>query len=573
MTVAHSENPLLEYFEDTLPAPVAAAVEELAKAGGIEARGAVFTRPEVVEFILDLSGYTTDLPLHQRQVLEPACGGGDFLAEIVRRAISSWRSDPKSGNAAEDLRDAVRAVELHRPTFVATKARIRAMLNELEIPAKDISTLLKLWLIQGDFLLTEFAGQFDFIVGNPPYVRQELIPEVLLVEYRRRYSTVYDRADLYVPFIERSLFLLAKSGALGLICSDRWMKNKYGGPLRRVVHEAFCLKAFVDMVDAASFLSEVVAYPAITVVTRERRGPTRIARCPRIERSSLSALATAMKNNQIGAPFFEGEVEGITSGSDPWLLDSPKVVSVLRKIEARFPILEQTGCKVGIGVATGADKVFVGDFDDLDVEDEHKLPLVTTRCISTGEVIWTGKGVINPYTEDGQIVDLQSRPRLRRYFESRREPLENRHCAKKSPKKWYRTIDKIHPHLTTTPKLLIPDIKGKPNIAYDPGRLYPHHNLYYIVSDDWDLRALQAVLLSSVTRLFIGMYSTKMRGGFLRFQAQHLRRLRLPLWSDVSERLRLQLISAATDRLVDDCDEVTAKLYGLSDSEMKVVKI
>ncbi len=58
--------------------------------------------------------------------------------------------------------------------------------------------------------------RFDFVVGNPPYVRQELIPAPLLAEYRRRYQTMYDRADLYIPFIERSLSLLAEDGALGL---------------------------------------------------------------------------------------------------------------------------------------------------------------------------------------------------------------------------------------------------------------------------------------------------------------------------------------------------------------------
>ena len=517
----------------------------------------MFTRPEVVGFILDLAGYTTDQPLHRKRILEPASGGGDFLEEIVRRLLVSWKADSTSDRADIDLRNAVRAVELHHLTFRSTKEKIRRILKDTGLSSKEISALLNSWLIRGDYLLTPFEIEFDFIVGNPPYVRQELIPDALLAEYRKRYSTVYDRADLYVPFIERSLFLLTNGGALGLICSDRWMKNKYGGPLRGVIHEAFCLKVFVDMVDTASFYLDVIAYPAITIITRERRGPTRIARCPLIERECLSALATAIKTNRTGVPFFEREIEGITSKSDPWLLDCPNVVSVVRSIEAKFPTLERAGCKVGIGVASGADKVFIGNYDELDIEGEHKLPLATTKCISTGEVVWTGKGLVNPYADDGKIVDLQSRPRPRRYFESRRELLVKHHCAKKSPNKWYRTIDKIHPHLTSTPKLLIPDIKGEPNIAFDPGKLYPHHNLYYLVSDDWDLRALQAILLSSITRMFIGMYSTKMRGGFLRFQAQHLRRLRklsISVGSDCLFGAMFQKMFGQSSWLPDEAD-------------------
>ena len=79
------------------------------------------------------------------------------------------------------------------------------------------------------------------MIGNPPYVRQELIPDVLMAEYRARYRTIYDRADLYIPFIERSLTSLSPGGQLGFICADRWMKNKYGGPLRKLVSDRFHL--------------------------------------------------------------------------------------------------------------------------------------------------------------------------------------------------------------------------------------------------------------------------------------------------------------------------------------------
>src|SRR3546814_4324262 len=85
---------------------------------------------------------------------------------------------------------------------------------------------------------------FDFVVDNPPYVRQERIPASLLAEYRRRYRTLYDRADLYVLFYERGLDLLAPGGRLGFICANRWIKNRYGGPLRAKISEQFHLSHF-----------------------------------------------------------------------------------------------------------------------------------------------------------------------------------------------------------------------------------------------------------------------------------------------------------------------------------------
>ena len=69
---------------------VAAAIEKLSMAAGTESRGAIFTRAEVVDFILDLAGYTQDKPLHQMRLLEPSFGSGDFLIPIVRRLLAAW---------------------------------------------------------------------------------------------------------------------------------------------------------------------------------------------------------------------------------------------------------------------------------------------------------------------------------------------------------------------------------------------------------------------------------------------------------------------------------------------------
>ena len=103
--------------------------------------------------------------------------------------------------------------------------------------------------------------------------------------------------------------------------------------------------------------------------------------------------------------------------------------------------------------------------------------------------------------------------------------------------------------------------------VYDDGRFYPHHNLYFVTAEEWDLRALQAVLLSDITRLFVTSYSTKMRGGFLRFQAQYLRRIRLPYWKDVSAKLRRDLQVAAETLDLNACNQAAFELYGLTAGE------
>jgi hypothetical protein len=536
--------------------------------GEAGARGAIFTRREVVEFILDLASYTVDLPLHRLRLLEPSFGNGDFLLPVVERLLAAYEAHaPERSDPVGDLSGAIRAVEVHGDSIEGTHARLLALLREQGIGEEAANEILGAWIVEGDFLLVELPWSFTHAVGNPPYVRQELIPDGLMAEYRARYSTIYDRADLYVPFFERCLAYLEPGGTLGFICADRWMKNRYGGPLRAMVANHYHLAAYVDMVDTPAFRSEVIAYPAITVIRRDKPGPTRIVRQPRIESESLAKLARIMRADNVPEDSGVLEISGVVQGREPWILGSFDQLKVARRLESDFPTLEEAGCRVGIGVATGADRVYIGPYDGLDVEPDCKLPLAMTRDIEGGTVEWRGLGVINPFRNDGSLVDLADYPKLARYLERHEEKIRARNCAKKNPKSWYRTIDRIHPDLTTRPKLLIPDIKGEPHIVYEDGNLYPHHNLYFITSSDWNLEALRAVLRSGIAKLFVSIYSTQMRGGYLRFQAQYLRRIRLPRWSTIPENVREALTDTANTENTKACNKAVTALYRLTPEE------
>ena len=551
--------------------PVSDAVEALARESGIYERGAIYTRPEVVEFMLDLVGYTSSSALYRKTLLEPSCGNGEFLIAAVSRLLASVCAARERGAEVPPLDDCIRAVELHADSLEHARTELIAMMEQSGVESVEALRLAGKWLIQGDFLLASLPKGFDFVIGNPPYVRQELIPEALLREYRRLYSTLYDRADLYIPFIQRSLSLLNEGGKLSFICADRWTKNKYGGPLRAMVARDFHLQSYVDMVDVPAFHVEVSAYPSITVIEKAPPGPTLVAAAPVVERDYLRDLAKALSGSAKSLPATVHMLEGVTNGDQPWVLQFSSARELVRRIERDFPALEETGCKVGIGVATGADQIYVAKFDELDVEPSRKLPLVMTRDILTGHVRWRGYGVVNPFTDEGALVDLKEFPKLAAYLEAHKPAIARRHVAKRDEKRWYRTIDRITPSLASRPKLLIPDIKEDAQVVYEEGKLYPHHNLYYLVSDRWELKALQAVLLSKLTRLFIATYSTKMRGGFLRFQAQYLRRIRLPRWECVPSALRAKLADAAEALDLPACDEAVSELYGLTAAEKKII--
>ena len=549
---------------------VTEAIEKLATEGGIEERGAIYTKREVVDFILDLTGYTADVRIAGYRLLEPSFGDGDFLLPAIDRLLEAAARDGALNYDA--LASAIRAVELHRPTFEGTRTLVAERLQRAGLTREDAARLCNAWLYQGDFLLAEFEPAFTHVVGNPPYVRQEAIPDILMAEYRARYKSIYDRADIYVPFIERSLALLGQGGKLSFICADRWMKNKYGKKLRELVSKKYALTTYVDMHGIDAFHAEVCAYPAITVIERTERDKTRVFSRPAVDARFLKSLAAELTASKLPKKSKAREIENVTAGGGPWVLDSFDELALVRRLEAQFPAIEDAGCKVGIGVATGADKAFICDFESLDVEASRKLPLVMTRDILEGHVAWRGKGIVNPFGDDGKLVDLEDFPKLRAYLEERKEQIAGRHVAEKNPRGWYRTIDRIYPALTYREKLLIPDIKGDASIVYEEGKLYPHHNLYFITSDEWDVHALQAVMRSGIARLFVSLYCTRMRGGYLRFQAQYLRKIRLPKWQDLSAGLRQRLADYAETNDRHALNEIVSELYGLTPAELKLIE-
>ncbi|KAB1658149.1 Eco57I restriction-modification methylase domain-containing protein [Pseudoclavibacter sp. CFCC 11306] len=494
-------------------------------------RGAIFTRASVVEFMLDLIGYTDDKPLHRMRLLEPSFGGGRFVLLAADRLLRAWRRTSETDPL--ELRSALRAVELDADTFSAFHETLQAYLIDQGIADSAARQLADSWLHHEDFLLGNETGAFDFIVGNPPYVRQELIPNDLLHVYRSTYPTMVGRADLYIAFMERSLDLLADGGTLSFICADAWTRNDYGRGIRGKIARGYALTHYVDMYGLDAFEVQVGAYPSITVITRSKSALTRVAHARSVGSSYLRGLSSNLLSEQPGSA--DVLTLDAVRGASPWLLSVSPKVAVITELESRFPTVVESGCRIGIGVATGADKAYIGAFEELDVEDDRKLPLATNKDMSSGVLHWSGKGVINPWRDEGGLVDLADYPRLAAHLEQFRAQLSRRHTAKGDvERKWYKTIDRITPSLMHKPKLLIPDIKGNGDaIAYDPGTLYPHHNLYFITSTTWDLRALQALLRSGIAHLFVAAYSVKIGGGYLRFQAQNLKRIRVPHWNEI----------------------------------------
>lgn len=550
-----------------LDLPFPAAVTDI-PAEAVE-HGEVFTQRWVVEMILDLVGYTADRDLAGLGLVEPACGRGAFLeviAERVSRSCRSWR------RPITDAADAVRAFDLLARNVAASRAAVEEVLRRGGWSAEQARIVAIAWVRRGDYLLRAQRPGADVIVGNPPYIRLEDVPDDRMRVYRSLWPTMTGRADIYIGFFEAALRSLRPEGTLGFICADRWMRNQYGTALRKLITDDYAFDLCVVLHDADAFYEQVAAYPAITVLRRGTQGHAVIADTTGgFGESAARELTEWIRRRPADEAFQTGTWRAARlpywfSGGDSWPLGSPARLAVLNDLAERFPTLgdPEAQVRVGIGVASGADKVFITRDADL-VEQDRLLPMAMVRDTTTGTLNWSGHFLVNPWDEDGRLVDLDDYPRLRAYFQRHRAELSRRYVARKNPAAWYKTIDKIDAKLTDRPKLLFPDMKLSSHPVLDTGGHYPHHNLYFITSDAWDLEVLGGLLLSKVCEGFVDAYAVKMRGRTLRFQAQYLRRIRVPRPESISPEDRSALIDAFRRRDVDAATATALKVYGLSE--------
>lgn len=532
--------------------------------------GEVFTRRWVVELILDLAGYTADRDLGGRRLVEPSCGTGAFLVPAVERLIQSCATH---GRDLREMDAAVRAYDLLEANTQRARKELLDVLVRGGLLEHEACELVNRWVTTADFLLYDHEpDSADFVVGNPPYLRLEHVAKPVMDAYRRVCPTMRGRADIYVGFFERGLQLLKPGGSLGYICADRWMRNQYGSHLRAEITRTAAIDAVITMHDVDAFEDDVAAYPAIVVLGRHKQGSAVVARAgagfSAVDAQRLATWSHGRGHSRATKSFSAHRVAGWSGGTVPWPSGSPAGLTLVASLEGRFPPLQdaRTGTRVGIGVATGCDDLLITSDPDL-VESDRLLPLLRAHDIASGDVLWSGRSLVNPWDRNG-LVDLDDYPRLRAYLEEHEVRLRRRHVAMRRPRDWYRTIDRVDDALAARPKLLLPDMKSASHPVLDEGGFYPHHNLYHVTSVEWDLEVLGGLLLSDIANLFVGAYCVRMRGGTYRFQAQYIRRIRVPAVTDVPRSAKRELMLAFRTRDRGWANRVATRLYDLDGDQL-----
>lgn len=186
------------------------------------------TPNEYVKIMLDEAGYLTNLA--GKRVLENSCGEGNILAEIVRRYISDCK---KQGLSAEQIQQGL----MHDIVgYEVDQACVDVCIEKLNAILKAENIRGIKWNIKAEDYLCSPSDEFDYIIGNPPYITYHNLTENERGFLKQSFSSCSKgRFDYYYAFVEKSYNELQTGGSLVYLVPFSIFRNKYAGILRALI--------------------------------------------------------------------------------------------------------------------------------------------------------------------------------------------------------------------------------------------------------------------------------------------------------------------------------------------------
>lgn len=303
-------------------------------------KGQYMTPEKIVVMILDDIGYAGDEVL-TKKIMEPSFGDGAFLSEIVKRIIKEGRKQSLSKEEISDIiQNNVFGIEKDEKIYKKAIGRLNGILEEYKIPKIEWKNL-----INGD-TLTEWEKhkeKYDYVVGNPPFVRIHNIPE----GYRdivKSFQFSDGMADLYVIFYEIGINMLGENGKLGFISPNTFIRNASQQRFRDFLINNKYISAIYDF-GASKIFPDADTYTCICLIDKEKEKKN-------IKYKEYSMYLTVSEN----VIDFEYLKDNMTGHS--WNFGSDDDMKFLKEIKSR-PKKVSDIVTVQNGIVTNRDYIYI----------------------------------------------------------------------------------------------------------------------------------------------------------------------------------------------------------------------
>ncbi len=359
--------------------------------------------------------------------------------------------------------------------------------------------------------LAEEERGFDVVIGNPPYVRQEVITEQKEF-FENTYAIFDSAADLYAYFIEQSIKKLKNNGLFSFIVSNKFTRANYGKKLRKFILENCKILQFIDFGDLPVF-EDATAYPCIIIMQKENNEKFRnenILKACKIENLDFKELEPVFQKNSYS-------VRQSDLGEDSWSFEPVEIAELRKKIYKKGILLKEYAGEPLSGIKTGLNEVLIVDEEKMHsiigentFEKELYKPIIRGRDIKRWNIQFEGKYLI--FTEN---KDINKYPNTLRYLNQFKNQLSERSDIKDTNRNWYglRACDYYDQY--EKPKIVYPDISNDCNFTYDENGYFIEMTGFIIPKAD---KYLVAVLNSKLINFYFSYLSAQIRGDYYRFK-------------------------------------------------------
>src|ERR1035437_10136226 len=355
---------------------------------------------------------------------------------------------------------------------------------------------------------------FDAVIGNPPYVRQEILGDIKPY-LQKKYKVYHGMADLYSYFIEKGIGLMNDQGIFGIIVANKWMRTNYGEPLRKWLKQQ-CILEIIDFGDLPVFQG-ATTYPCIL------RASACKAEGTYFNATHVTTLQFENLNNYI-----EQNKKNINKESlndEGWHLGNEAEQALLKKLQiVGVPLGEYVKGKIYYGIKTGLNEAFVIDEETKNIliaEDKRSeeiiKPFLAGRDIKRYQKSKSNKYLL--FTKRG--IDINKYPAIKNHLVQFKTQLTPKpkdwkgtdwKGRKPGSYLWYEIQDAIDYYEEfEKPKIIYPNICKQPEFTFDYNKWYTNQKCFIIALDD---KYLLGILNSKLNFFLFEKYLPKLRGGF-----------------------------------------------------------
>ena len=386
--------------------------------------GQVNTPTWIVNQILNMVEYS-GTSIINKYIMEPSCGDGAFMVEIIKRYISECLlSNIPDHIIIENLGKYIYGIELDEVEYNKCITNLNSIVHSV---LGDYDVDWKIYNQDTLQVFPDFDGKFDYVVGNPPYVRIHHINKELRTYLKNSFFFTKGTIDMYLCFFEIAITMCNDDGVIGYITPNSYFRNTSYKGFRNYLKNREFIKTIVNFKSSKVFENHST-YTAITILNKKNNEEFDYYEL----KDEFIKKVNTISNKSLSDDYWNfGTIEDLSSVEN-YTLKSGQLVKDLFNVQ--------------YGIATLRDKIFIGNATNCDDENlmlfngyEIEKPML--REIVKGSK-FKREFVLFPYQfVDGKYVPISEEkliceyPKCYLYLQENKNELLNRDIDKGSP--WY----------------------------------------------------------------------------------------------------------------------------------------